>query len=436
MNGFSEYVPALPHPRLKLAVLLCLHIVVSFLSLVYVTQTYSYLQMIFFDSGRLYASVLTGAPLVIFSLFFVFGQFSFGYILGFYFYTMILSYLWLVPFSRFPYDHTVPAISAFISALAFLIPALLVTSPIKQRFTLSLRALDKLLSLILLSAATIVAIGALYNFRLTNLVDIYKFRDGLEFPALLRYSIGAMSYALLPFAFACFVARGNRWRALTVLLLLLLLYPITLSKITLFAPVWLLFIVLLSGFFEARAVVILTLLLPLSIGIIMALLCIGGVLSHDQIKEYFGVVNFRMIAVPSLALDIYNDFFSTHDLTHFCQIFILKSFLHCAYSEPLSVLMEKTYHLGNLNASLFATEGIASVGPVFAPFAVVVCGLIISFGNRLSSGLPSRFILLSGGILAQAFLNIPLTTNLLTNGAGMLFLLWYVTPRAMFEAGD
>ena len=53
--------------------------------------------------------------------------------------------------------------------------------------------------------------------------------------------------------------------------------------------------------------------------------------------------------------------------------------------------------------------------------------------NRLSAGLPPRFILISGAIIPQVLLNVPLTTTLLTNGAGILFLLWYVTPRAMFE---
>jgi hypothetical protein len=58
---------------------------------------------------------------------------------------------------------------------------------------------------------------------------------------------------------------------------------------------------------------------------------------------------------------------------------------------------------------------------------------VISIANRLCSGLPPRFILLSGGVLVQVFLNVPLTTTLLSNGAALLFLLWYVTPRAIFE---
>ena len=159
---------------------------------------------------------------------------------------MILGYLWLVAFSRFNYDHALAAISAFGSALAFLVPALFITSPIRQRYTLSVRALENLLSFILIFAALVVAVGAFYNFRLVGVSDIYNFRDELQFPVWLAYAMGATSNALLPFAFACFVVRGHRWRAAAVLLLLLLFYPITLTKFALFAPFWLLFLALLS----------------------------------------------------------------------------------------------------------------------------------------------------------------------------------------------
>ena len=61
---------------------------------------------------------------------------------------------------------------------------------------------------------------------------------------------------------------------------------------------------------------------------------------------------------------------------------------------------------------------------------------MIALGNRLSAGLPPGFILISGAILPQVLLNVPLTTVLLTHGAGPLFLLWYLTPRTIFEQGS
>jgi hypothetical protein len=415
------------------AFLVYFHIAACCLSLIYVAELYGPLEIAAFDEARLYEAALMVAPFALVSILFTFSRFSFGYFLSFYFYSLILGYLWLVPFSKFHYYHALAAVSSFLSALAFLIPALFITSPIKQRFVLSERMLVNLLSFILISAAAIVAIGASYNFRLVSVADIYSFRGTLAFPVLLNYSMGVTSSALLPFAFACFVARRNRWRAATVLLLLLLFYPITLTKLTLFTPIWLLFLAFLSSFFEARTSVVLSLFLPISVGLILILLAKSEVLTYEQIIQYFSAVNFRMIALPSSALDFYNDFFSTHSLTYFCQISFLKPLVDCPYSDPLAIEMQKAYQIGNFNASLFATEGIASVGLILAPFSVLGCALVISLGNRVSSSLPPQFIMLSGGVLPQVLLNVPLTISLLTNGASVLFLLWYVTPRTMFE---
>lgn len=438
MNEFPDSPPSVAfrrqHTWRGVALLLGLHIVACCLSLIYVAQSREKLHIVMFDYSHLYAAVLSVGLFAIVAGLFAFARFSFGYFLGFYFYTMILGYLWIVEFSDTRYDHTSASVSAVASAIAFLVPALLITSPVRQRLILSPRALGHLLSLILILAAAIIAAGAFYNFRLVGLQDIYAFRGELEFPAWLRYAIGATSNALLPFAFACFVARGDRWRAAAVLLMLLLFYPITLTKLALFSPFWLLFLVILSRLFEARIAVVLSLFVPILIGVALGTLVEFGTLRDAQIEQYFGVINFRMIAFPSVALDVYSEYFSTHAHTWFCQISLLKPFMGCPYDEYLSVMMSKAYDLGNLNASLFATEGIASVGPTLAPLAVLACGLVISLANRVSAGLPPQFVLLSGGILPQVFLNVPLTTTLLTNGAALLFLLWYVTPRGLFEA--
>jgi hypothetical protein len=285
----------------------------------------------------------------------------------------------------------------------------------------------------LLAVVTIV-IGAIYNFQLVALGEIYGFRDKLKFPTILNYLIGITTSALLPFAFSCFVARRNLWRAGATLILLVLFYPITLSKLTFFAPFWLLAMALLSRIFEARTTVVLSLLLPMLAGVCFVFFKTETpVFFFRAGAQYFYLLNFRMIAIPSTALDVYNDFFSRHEYTYFCQIWALKPFVYCPYLEPLPIVLERAYKLGNFNASMFATEGIASVGPLFAPISAFVCGLVIALGNRLSAGLPPSFILISGAILAQVLLNVALSTVLLTHGAALLFLLWYITPRTIFE---
>jgi hypothetical protein len=425
-----------PNGRTVLLPLLCFHIIACCLSLVYVAEYYGDLHIVAFDKARIYEAALFVLPYLTLSFGFVLSRFSFGYFVGFYSYSMILCYLWIAPSSPFQYDHRLGAISAFASSLAFLIPALFVNSQFRQKLVLPEGGLEYLLSLILILAISVIAVGALYNFRLVGIGDIYKFRGEFELPAFLRYLIGIFSSALLPFAFACYSVRGRPILAAIAVALMLLIYPITLTKLALLAPFWLLFLLCLSRFFEARITVILSVLLPVTAGVLAAVLFKAGALPYQWFISYFGVVNFRLLAFPSIAFDVYCDFFSSHTLTHFCQITFLKPFVSCPYTEQLSVVMSNTYHLGYMNASLFATEGIASVGPKLAPLAVLACGLVISIANRVSSDLPSRFVLLSGGILPQDFLNVPLTTNLLTNGAALLFLLWYVTPRGMLEEGQ
>jgi hypothetical protein len=109
--------------------------------------------------------------------------------------------------------------------------------------------------------------------------------------------------------------------------------------------------------------------------------------------------------------------------------------MDCPHQDPLSIVMQNAYKLRFFNASLFATEGIASVGMLLAPVATL-CGLVIAVGNRLSAGFPPQFVLISGALLPQFLLDVPLSTVQLSHGAGILFLLWYVSPRSLFESGS
>lgn len=181
-----------------------------------------------------------------------------------------------------------------------------------------------MLTCILVLAAAALGVGALYNVRLVGISEIYDFRNQLEFPTWLSYGLGITSNVLLPFAFAFYVVDGAKWRAVLCLLLLLMFYPITLTKLSLFAPVWLIILAVASRYFSARTAVILSLLVPILFGILLARLLDLNAISFQQFIAYFSLVNFRMIALTSSALDFYNDFFAHHDLTWFCQVNVLK----------------------------------------------------------------------------------------------------------------
>jgi hypothetical protein len=425
--------------RLGLASLIFFHCIICCGSLVYI----SYFNFpdyftaatfhIFYDPARFYLAAAVAVLFGIVSVVFVYARFSFGYFIGIYLYSTVLSYLWLNCFSDLDYDHRTAGIAAAISAVAFLLPALLISLPIRQTYVLSLRMLDLLVGLILLLGVVTIVVGAIYNFRIVGFEDIYLFRDKLEFPTIINYLSGMLIGALLPFAFAVSAMRRKYWMAGLVLVVLLLFYPVVLTKLVFFTPAWLITFMLLSRFFESRVTAVLSLLLPLLVGLLMGLPITNAAFYLDAAQRYLYTVNFRILAIPAVAMDVYGDFFSRHELTYFCQISILKPFVSCPYHDQLSIVMERTYKLGNFNASLFATEGIASVGLLWAPVATFMCGLVIALGNSLSAGLPDRFVLISGAVFPHILLNVALSTALLTHGLLVLFLLWYITPGAIFE---
>lgn len=117
-----------------------------------------------------------------------------------------------------------------------------------------------------------------------------------------------------------------------------------LTKIAFFAPAWLITLAVLSRVLEVRITVVLSLFLPTLAGVLLI------VLFGERARTFFDIVNLRMMTVPSSALDVYNDFFSRHDFTYFCQVSILKHVMNCPYREQLSLVMREAYAVGNFNA--------------------------------------------------------------------------------------
>ncbi|MCA6121829.1 hypothetical protein J6500_07935 [Bradyrhizobium sp. WSM 1704] len=420
----------------RLPLLVLVHIVMTCVSLACVAHLYSDYHIFFRSSGLLPAIAVVAAFSTV-AIAFIYAEFSFGYFVGFYLFTMIAGYLWLNQFSEFIYNHALSGLSAIASGVAFLLPVLFIRSPLPQYWTLSPKALDRLVDAILVFSAVVVSIGATYGFRLVSIDQIYDYRLTLSTPTALNYLIGIAIGALLPFAFACCIELKKIWRAAAALLILLVFYPVTVSKIALLASAWLVVMAVLSRIFELRIAVIVSLLVPLAIGLVMFTLFKFELVPYSASIPYFGLVNFRMVAIPSLAMDYYNDFFFKHDLTYYCQIGVLKRVMPCAYDEPLSAVIYKAFGIGGyFNASLFATEGVASIGPLFAPIPAFVCGLVVALGNRASANLPPRFVLVSGAVLVQLILNVPFTTVLVTHGALLLFLLWYITPLSAKREAD
>ncbi|MCK1341073.1 hypothetical protein IVB38_34925 [Bradyrhizobium sp. 38] len=414
--------------RPLLVLLIALSVAVFCMSAANVSKYYVTYQLVY-DPLTLNSAVIAVAIFAPVFLLFAIARFSFGYFAGFYLCSMVLSYLWLSFFSLRIYDHDAARLSAAVSAILFLLPALFVSSPLPQIPKLSVRSFDRLLIAIFLVCVATVAMAASYNFTLVSPDRASSLRtDAL--PRMVNYLIGMETGALLPFLFAYCVARRAIWQAGAIAVLMLLYYPIAVSKMTFFAPVWLVGLAVLAKIFEARVAVVLSLMLPIAAGVLLFTFMGSAGPVGLVAGEYDFIVNFRMLAVPALALDLYNEFFSRHELTRFCQIGILKRFVDCPYQEQLAVVMLHYFPAGGTyNSSLFATEGIASAGWLYAPITVFICGVVIALGNRACAGLSPSFVLVSSGMLVQNLLNTPLSTVLLTHGGVLLFLLWYLMPR-------
>ena len=247
---------------------------------------------------------------------------------------MVAGYLWLSFFSYRVYDHEAGRLSAVASAI--LSPACLICvfADAPKGHGLG-RGIRPRLGTYVHDLRCHRRVGLDLQFQTRISRRGFQSARRLVSP-ILNYLIAISSSALLPFLFACFVARKGFWQAGAVLALMLFYYPIAMTKTAFFAPAWLIVMSVLWRFFGARLAVVLSLLLPTPAGVVMLLLFNDAV--HQTVpSSYFFNVNFRMIAVPSLAMDLYNEFFSRHELTYFCQIGILMRIVGCPYGDHLGL---------------------------------------------------------------------------------------------------
>ncbi|MDI3563939.1 hypothetical protein [Bradyrhizobium sp. Arg816] len=420
-----------PSPvRLKLGpnIILLLHAAACCVSLWLASEIYGNFDIRFDErlfSNGVIAVIFVAAVIPVFAC----TEFSFGYFISFYFYTVVLGFAWLSHFSALEYDHDDARVSALASLIAFMLPAMALRRPFKQYYVLSQKSLGRLLSVIVATAICTIVYCATYGFEFVGIRDIYKYRQTLHYPPAVSYLIGNLTGTLIPFAFACFYQRRQWWMVALILVVAVSFFPITFNKQTLLTPAWLILVAALSALLEVRTAVVASVLVPMAAGGLMYFWFDG-----DIVTTIFGTINFRMIAIPSVAMDVYNHYFSNHQPTYFCQQWIVQSIFDCGSHRPLDAIFADVYHLGNFNASLLATEGIASVGTYLAPLSTLLCGFVVAVGNMASAGLPHRFLLLSSALVAQTIINVPLSTEILSNGIGLLFLLWYAMPRGFASA--
>jgi hypothetical protein len=407
----------------RIVAMICLFLIVTCVSLVLVAQSTSDNFHIAFDTQNVLPAALS--VMLVGALgcaVFCSASFSFGYTASFYLMSVIVGYLWLSYFTPLDYDHVAARISATASFVIFLLPATMITrSPVRLP-TLTCQQMDLLARILvgMVAATTLFAASLGFSFGSpTNEL----LRSKLDQPIWLHYAISICASAVVPFTFAWFHQRKQwTWQTLS-LITAVSLYPVTLNKTTFLTPLWLLALSTLLRLVKARTAVIMSLLIPVSLGVMTYVF-----VAVDP-NPIFGLINLRLLAIPSSAIDHYDHYFSTHPLTYFCQITVVGKLFQCSLPDQLGVTMQKAYNLGTYNASLFATEGIASVGVWFAPVTALVCGLVVAFGNLASAGLRPSLVLLSSTILTTQIMNAPLSVLMVTHGGFLMFCLWIICPR-------
>lgn len=373
-------------------------------------------------------NAILSTSLVLFLLpFFGVAEFSFGFLVSAMFLGTISGFIWLSFSTKSQYDHELARWSAIASLFAFSLPLLFHNGPATSWPKIEIKYFRRILHALVLVSVGLLMLNERYGLQFALPSEAAALRADISRPITLNYFTNNFVYAVLPFCFAFFWHFGSKFSAIVTLVIMGLYYPVLLTKTVLFALVWLPFILILFRRLDEKIATVACFSIPLLFGLICY---VASAQQNGSVaQEIFGYANERMFALPSIALDYYADFFANHANTFFCQIKIVQWFTDCPYLEQLGVVFAKQYGVGNLNASLFATEGIASVGLKWAPATAFLCGFILSFGNRASRHLPPSFVATSGSLLLIALRDVPLSTTLLTNGGFVLFFLWSVSPN-------
>ncbi|WLA52188.1 hypothetical protein QIH80_20075 [Bradyrhizobium elkanii] len=272
-------------------------------------------------SGITAQAVLGTAIMVAFVPAFVAARFSFGYLVGFSLLSAVFGFVWLSFFSAFDYPHAIARWAMIAALAAAMIPLMLQNIPV-WRPDLSEAAVKRIAVLLLASCFGVLVADISYGVNLGN--PYGAARTAVVRPALMNYLTGIMIGAVLPYLFAHFASRRRWIPAAGVLLLALCFYPVVNNKTVLLLPIWLPFLFWLYGRFDPRLATVLAFLIPMLIGLLAFVILVA-----DKNYIVFSAINLRFVAIPSLALDQYADFFAHRELTRFCQITVVRYMTAC-----------------------------------------------------------------------------------------------------------
>jgi hypothetical protein len=111
-------------------------------------------------------------------------------------------------------------------------------------------------------------------------------------------------------------------------------------------------------------------------------------------------------------------------------------FVHYPYDEAYSMIIGEYFYgsILNLNAGLWAGDGLAGFGPKGIVIMSFVCAIVFYILDCLSRSFDARFVAVSITFATITFANASLSTTLLSGGLGFLMLVLFVLPnKGLFQ---
>lgn len=148
-------------------------------------------------------------------------------------------------------------------------------------------------------------------------------------------------------------------------------------------------------------------------------------LFHKKLFIFSAVFFMRTLSISGLLNQQYIQFFFDHEYTNYSHINILNGvFKVYPFAQPLGKIIGSYFVSDKLNsnANMWATDGVAALGPIGVFFVTVVLFIVLTFIDSISSKMCLKYKMLMFMPFVFAMLNVSLFTAILSCGLFVLVL--------------
>jgi hypothetical protein len=272
--------------------------------------------------------------------------------------------------------------------------------------------------------------------KLVSFEDVYDLRGDaaeIQSSALTNYLIMWLTYCFGPFYIARALVRGGKKDWAAGVLILLLIYGATGSKLALLTPLFMFAMKYIDNGRDEFLIRFLTVVV-VSVSVLVLVIPQEGILRWVN-----AIFLMRVFGSNGWAAAVYYEFFSSHGFTFYTHIGPINAiFGGYPYGDhSLGQEIARFYlnsDTANVNAGFWASDAFAAFG---IPGIFVVTAFLCLFMkelDKLARSFPLRLINLWLLGFWMALMNVPLSTALLSCGGLMvIFLLRSMHPRQQVE---